>query len=1024
MTVAEALVADMSKVIIRDPSFSDGDDIDADSLEEGTTDATNFGNFPSMAVAESVGIINNAIYLPMRFFEGKVDSYKEAKSALLNYEFRPGDKVRIVSYGGSNGDNINTQFTKNFFFEVLGYKYFNHNDDQNVLVLPNQQDGNFTAEGEYRRSGWMLILKGEDVDYPGFRPADIRNTNATVNRWGQDVRIEILRPKLDVVDEDRVYYEIGESYRIAKDSKDDVNYGLQLPVVFETTSSTTCVSTQRLFRGDRFRAVKLATQSDLDTGDFFGQTVVPAGGGGGDPFNADDPAQSNEFTVERVLGRFFDQGQQEEYYRYEVFESTEYSGTEPVTVPAPAGNQFQIQTAPFGTNPQGIGLASSAATCTFTKNTTFRNVHLTNQGDTFFRQRDLRASAIISGSYDPAQLTSSTDANFIRRNVEDPGFNDFLPKTITRNYHWGRPHIYSPEEQTSIRSSSVTYSDPYASDGEVLSLSSFNPAMFPFKDYNLRYGGIQRMFDMGGGITMIHERKSSSTPVSKDYLATADGGMMIASNKVLGTEKYYAGDYGVGKFSRGAIEDKGLVYFVDVEMGVVCMLGGSGIQIISDKKASSHFKEQLGRIQGAESFGAATMGMHPENNELIVAIDSRARRSIAVGGTTYGRELTVDEDNNDVFDLTMMNKVYRIPGSPLDIVNETQNWDSIILDFDEAGKGVVLVDEPMVLGYVDANLDDKAAHDFLVTNKDKEFFAKMTQAAQSKLGTLNEGAGGGVKSGASSTASKNTVVPRKTGTISYSTTQGVWLTKYSFEPEDICSVFENFLTFKGGLPYLHDDVATVNNYYGVQKDSKITVVSKINPSMVKLYKAMSLEGDSVWSAEITNREQSTTITADMWKDQDFDGNVRAGSGFREGMLYCEMPGDTSNTSKLDEIALGLVTTGGVDSVNNRVKFRSRVDNIPFNIGDEIHDAADGNSTGRTITGIYDRFTLTVSGTGGIEEGDNLIAKQAADTGHVTGDPMRDYFLKIKLTNSSTTKDELYAVNAIFERSRLHNDRVN
>ena len=224
--------------------------------------------------------------------------------------------------------------------------------------------------------------------------------------------------------------------------------------------------------------------------------------------------------------------------------------------------------------------------------------------------------------------------------------------------------------------------------------------------------------------------------------------------------------------------------------------------------------------------------------------------------------------------------------------------------------------------------------------------------------------------------------------------------------------------------YLHDDVATVNNYYGVQKDSKITVVSKINPSMVKLYKAMSLEGDSVWSAEITNREQSTTITADMWKDQDFDGNVRAGSGFREGMLYCEMPGDTSNTSKLDEIALGLVTTGGVDSVNNRVKFRSRVDNIPFNIGDEIHDAADGNSTGRTITGIYDRFTLTVSGTGGIEEGDNLIAKQAADTGHVTGDPMRDYFLKIKLTNSSTTKDELYAVNAIFERSRLHNDRVN
>ena len=197
----------------------------------------------------------------------------------------------------------------------------------------------------------MLDSKENNVHIRASRPADIRNTNATVNRWGQDVRIEILRPKLDVVDDDRVYYEIGESYRIAKDSKDDVNYSLQLPVVFDTTNSTTCVSTQRLFRGDRFKAVKLATQSDLDTGDFFGQNVAP--NVGGDPLNANDSTESNEFTVERVLGRFFDQGQQEEYYRYEVFESTPYSGTEPVTIPAQAGNQFQIETEPFGANPFG-----------------------------------------------------------------------------------------------------------------------------------------------------------------------------------------------------------------------------------------------------------------------------------------------------------------------------------------------------------------------------------------------------------------------------------------------------------------------------------------------------------------------------------------------------------------------------------------------------------------------------------------------------------------------------------------------
>ena len=1021
VTVAEALTADMSKVIIRDPSFSDGDDVNASSLDEGTTDADNLGNFPSTSVAESIGIINNAIYLPMRFFEGKVDSYKESKSSLLNYEYRQGDKVRIVSYGGSDGSTISTQFPKNYFFEVLGYKFFNHNDEQNVLVLPNQKDGNFTAEGEYRRSGWMLILKGEDVDYPGFRPSDIRNTNATVNNWGSDVRIEILRPKIDVVDEDRVYFEIGESFLVSDDSKEDVQYDLQFPVVFNNNNSFTCRSRQRLFKGDRITPIKLATEADIESGGFFGFNNPP--NVGGDPLNADDASDSNVYEVSRVMGRFYDQDQDFEFYEYEVFEETEYSGPGSQTELSTTGDQFQIHTQVFGANADGFEASSRAATCTFSKNSVYRNVHLTNQGDTFFRQRDLRASAVVNGSYDPSELTNNTNANFVRRNIEDPGFNDFLPETVTRNYHYGRAHIYSPEPQTSARSSSVTYSDPYASDGEILSFSSFNPSMFPFKDYNLRYGSIQRMFDMGGGITMIHERKTSATPVSKDYLATAEGGMMIASSKVLGTERYYAGDYGVGKFSKGAVEERGVVFFADVEMGVVCMLTNNGIKIISDSKASSHFKNQFELIQAADSFGAVLMGTHPDNNELIVAINSRARRSIAVGGVTFGRKLTVDSDDNDKFDLTMMQKVYKIPGSQLDIVNDNQSWNSAILKWEQSGKGVVYVDQPRGIGFVDGELEPKSAHDFIVTNKQNDFFAKMSQSGNTKLGTLDESSGGSEKSG-SSTASKNTVAALQRGSIGYSIPQGVWITKYSFEPEDIVNVFEHFLTFVAGKPYLHDDIATVNNYYGVQYNSQLTVVSKLNPSMVKLYKALSLEGNSVWAASITNREQSTTITTEMWKDQDIDGNIRNGDGFREGMLYCDMPGDTSNTSHLDEIAVGVVASSGVDGANNRVTFTSRVDNIPFNIGDTLFDAADGATTSNTIEGVHDRFTLKVSGVSGLADGDNLIARNAADTGHVTGDSMRDYFLKIALTNSSTTKDELYAVNAIFERSRLHNDKVN
>ncbi len=1029
VTVGEALIADMSKVVIRDPSFSDGDDVNADSLEESTNDATNFGNFPSMAVAESVGIINNAIYLPMRFFEGKVDSYKESKSARLNYEFRPGDKLRIISYAGPGADGaLVNQFPKDYFFDVLGYKFFQANSEQNVLVLPNQSDGNFTAEGEYRRSGWMLVLRGDNTQYPGFRPSDIRNSNSSVNKWGQDVRVEVLRPRVDVVDDDRVYYEIGEALPVGIDSKEDVSYSDEFPVVFSPGSTSRCKSTQRLFRGDTFFAVSVATEADIaldqdnPLNNFFGFDNPPSVGG--DPLVADDSAQSNKYIVERVLGRFFDQQMNSEYYEYEVVESAPYSGPGSFSGPGVQGAQFQIHTEAFGTAPDGFELSSRAARCAFVKNSAFINYHLTDQGDSYFRQRDMRTSAVINGSYDPGQLTNATDANFIRRNIEDPGFNDFLPSTVTRNYHLGRPHIYSPEEQTSVRSSSVTYSDPYASDGEVLSLSSFNPSMFPFKDYNLRYGSIQRMFDMGGGIAMLHERKASSTPVSKDYLATADGGMMIASNKVLGTERYYAGDHGIGKYSKGAVEHEGTIFFIDVEMGTVCALGGNGIQVISDRKADSYFKKKLEAVQGAMMYGATVVGVHRDNNEIVFAVNSRRRRDISVDGTTYGRALPVDEDDNTKFDLTMMKRVYKIAGSPLDIVNEKQNWEGVFLDWDEAGKGVVYVDQPRELGYVDAGLVDKVLHDFLVTDKDGNFFAKMTRAIQSSLGTLDEGAGGAKDAGGSGTASKGAVRELDEGSIGYNYKSNVWTSKYSFRPEDIVGIFEDFLTFSSGKPFRHDDVATVNNYYGVQYTSMVEAISKINPSMVKVYKALGLEGNSVWTAELSNKEQTSTITANMWKDQDIDGNLRAGDGFREGMLYCDMPGDTSSTSHLDEIAIGVVASSGVDAVNNRVTFTSRVDNLPFNIGDTLFDAADGATTSRTITGVHDRFTLNVSATGGLAAADNLIARNASDTGHVTGDPLRDYYLKIKLTNVSTVKNELYAVNAIFERSRLHNDRVN
>ena len=75
-----------------------------------------------------------------------------------------------------------------------------------------------------------------------------------------------------------------------------------------------------------------------------------------------------------------------------------------------------------------------------------------------------------------------------------------------------------------------------------------------------------------------------------------------------------------------------------------------------------------------------------------------------------------------------------------------------------------------------------------------------------------------------------------------------------------------------------------------------------------------------------------------------------------------------------------------------------------------------------ISGIDGRKTIQcTTNISNISAGDNVFVEHAA---RVDGDPMRDVFLKIKIESSDTTPFEVHALSTHFDRSRLHNDRVN
>jgi len=117
--------------------------------------------------------------------------------------------------------------------------------------------------------------------------------------------------------------------------------------------------------------------------------------------------------------------------------------------------------------------------------------------------------------------------------------------------------------------------------------------------------------------------------------------------------------------------------------------------------------------------------------------------------------------------------------------------------------------------------------------------------------------------------------------------------------------------------------------------------------------------------------------------------------------------------------------GKVDSISgDTVTFTTPINTLPFVVGDDLYTAVGSVLTDTTmnIVNIAGRKNIQCSSTvANISVGDNIFVQHNS---RVDGDPMRDVFLKIKLTSSDTTPFEVHALSLSYDRSRLHNDRVN
>ena len=244
-----------------------------------------------------------------------------------------------------------------------------------------------------------------------------------------------------------------------------------------------------------------------------------------------------------------------------------------------------------------------------------------------------------------------------------------------------------------------------------------------------------------------------------------------------------------------------------------------------------------------------------------------------------------------------------------------------------------------------------------------------------------------------------------------------WQGQYTFFPSCYAAINDSFIIcdhvnrlnedFEDGI--VHSFSSQNSNLFpssSTRAESKLTVVSNSNPSLVKQYNSLSIESDSAWTTTLESSTGQTTANLVFSEKED--------------AFYADISGDTSSNSLKHLIGLGEVSSvsGSVVTLSSSLKGVS----IPTGYSVFINDGTNNVvNISRTVVS-FNRTTreLTLSADASLlVNSSNLIFISANQ--QLTGDNIRGHFCKIKCskTPTGTNREELYAINMNFVPSKAN-----
>ena len=249
-------------------------------------------------------------------------------------------------------------------------------------------------------------------------------------------------------------------------------------------------------------------------------------------------------------------------------------------------------------------------------------------------------------------------------------------------------------------------------------------------------------------------------------------------------------------------------------------------------------------------------------------------------------------------------------------------------------------------------------------------------------------------------------------TLTYSNSVKGWPSFYSYNPDYMVGMNNYFYSFSGGNLYRHNTNNSRNNFYGQQFNCNITTVINESPLDNKLFKTLSLESDSPWSASLNTDMGNQAFINSTWFE------------LKEGAYYAAIKNTSQSPATLRDFDFrsvnGIGNTTGFTMTNPRVfSFTVPIDSI-ISIGDFLYYLNEFNNS-PSLAGVItskDATSITVDSTipGATNPTTNTPLMMAIKNSIAESHGILGHYALMTLENIGPARAELFAVESQLMKS--------